>query len=148
MSTLYYPDKIIMFNKAIAFALIGISTFTAVNMTSVEVGPQGNLTLTAGEQKAEARRMPRPKPQARPKPKPTVQPKPSGPGKAVGRVLKGMEGVSNLIDGYEFFTSFNGGDIFIVPNEFPNEWNDVAQMCDRRNGNLIWRNDLKTCIPR
>ena len=127
----------IMFNKAIAFALIGLSTFTAVNMTSVTVGPEGNLTLITGEQKAEARRKPRFKP------KPTT-----GAKNVLKRILKGMDGESILVEGLKFFKSDKGDDIFIVDNEFRNEWNEVAVMCDRRNGKLIWRNDLKTCIPR
>ena len=141
-----------MYNKAVALLLIGVTSFSIATLTSVNLSQDGNLSFSTSELKAEARRVPIRKPVNVPKKsgsKPTIRkPLPSGSGKAVGYVLKGLEGASNLIDGYEFFKSFNGGDIFIVPNEFANEWNDVAQMCDLRNGNLIWRNDLKTCIPR
>ena len=140
-----------MHNKAIAYLLIGITSFSIATLTSVNLSQSGNISVSTSEHKAEARRLPRPKP---PKPK-TGQSKATpktnlknNAGKVIGYTLKGIEGASNLIDGYEFFKSFNGDDIFIVQNEHPNEWNDVAQMCDRRNGKLIWRNDLKTCVTR
>lgn len=69
-------------------------------------------------------------------------------GNGVNRVLQGMEGASYAIDGYEFFKSFNGGDIFIVPDELPNEWEEMSKLCDTKNGKLVWRNNLKTCLPR
>ena len=135
-----------MYNKVIAYLLIGITSFSIATLTSVNLSQDGNLSVSTSELKAEARRLPRPKP---PKSKPTKTDKlKNSAGKVIGYTLKGIEGASNLIDGYEFFKSFNGDDIFIVQNEHPNEWNDVAQMCDRRNGKLIWRNDLKTCVNR
>ena len=59
-----------------------------------------------------------------------------------------MEGATYVIEGYEFFKTNNDGDLFVVPDEFPQQWNEISQMCDRKNGKLIWRNNLKTCIPK
>ena len=67
-------------------------------------------------------------------------------GKGANRVLKGLEGASYVIDGYDFFKSFSGNDKFIVANEYTLEWQEVSKMCDKVNGQLIWRNGLKTCI--
>lgn len=136
-----------MYDKAIAYLLIGISSFTAVAMTNVNVEQDGKLSISTSAQKADARRVPIPKP--RPKPKPT---KPGGSidklFNGASRIYRGLEVVNNVVDGYQFVKSLNGGDIFISPDELAVEWGPVATACDKVNGRLIWRNDLKTCIPR
>jgi hypothetical protein len=55
--------------------------------------------------------------------------------------------------------AFNGGLYLIewidsrgVKYQFPNStkisWNEASDICNRSNGKLIWKNNLKTCIDR
>jgi hypothetical protein len=39
-------------------------------------------------------------------------------------------------------------EIFAFPDNQPIEWKEASDFCNRKYGNLIWKNGLKTCIKR
>jgi hypothetical protein len=62
-------------------------------------------------------------------------------------VYNGVTAVVTLVSGYQMINTTQN-DIFSVPNNLPMEWNEASDLCNRKYGTLIWRNNLKTCIPR
>ena len=135
-----------MKSNPVLILLIAITSFTSALTTDVGVGKDGNLAVTLSEQKAEAKKPPRP-PVKPPTPTKKRDPRNSFINGAKA-TYRGLEVVNNVVDGYGFIKSLGGGEIFFAPDELPIEWHQAATACDKVNGKLTWRNNLKTCVPR